>query len=198
MTNSSFSRRSFFMRSAAISSIGVLAPFKLLAFSEADARSMIDDVVVTINDIINSGQTEQKLYQRFEGVLTKYADMPSIARSVLGPVARTTNPSTLDSFQRAFQSYLSEKYGAQFRTFIGGEIAVNSVTKLNSIYDVRCVAKLKGRDPLQISFIVHQKSERFIDLQIEGISLLKSERVEIRSRLDRVGGSVEALSNSLI
>ena len=137
------------------------------------------------------------MYRDFENVLKKYADTTAIARSVLGPSARSASSAELNAFTNAFRTYLSSKYGSRFRQFIGGKIVVNSTHKVNKIFDVRCTSILKGEPPFDISFIVHNASGKFIDLQIEGISLLKSERAEIGALLDKAGGSITKLTANL-
>ncbi|WP_417246346.1 MlaC/ttg2D family ABC transporter substrate-binding protein [Celeribacter sp.] len=188
-----------FTRRTVLGALGaaLILPQSALAFSSAQAESLIDKAVADINAIINSGKSEAAMYVDFEKVLVRYADMPNIARSVLGPPARSASAAQLRSFTKAFQTYVARKYGSRFREFIGGRVEVNSTQKINSIYDVRCTAVLKGEPPFAISFIVHDKAGKFIDLQIEGISLLKSERSEIGAMLDKAGGNIDKLAAAL-
>jgi phospholipid transport system substrate-binding protein len=188
-----------FTRRTVLSALGaaLILPQSALAFSSAQAEALIDKAVADINAIINSGKSESAMYVDFEKVLVRYADMPNIARSVLGPPARSASAAQLRSFTKAFQTYVARKYGSRFREFIGGRVEVNSTQKINSIYDVRCTAVLKGEPPFAISFIVHDKAGKFIDLQIEGISLLKSERSEIGAMLDKAGGNIDKLAAAL-
>lgn len=193
MSNPILSRRSVMTGIAA----ALILPQTALAFSNGQAESLIRSAVKDINAIINSGQSESAMYRSFETVLRKYADTPAIARSVLGPPARSASSAQLSAFTAAFEKYLSRKYGSRFREFIGSEIVVQNSQKVNSIYDVRCSVKLRGESPFDISFIVSDRSGRFIDLMIEGVSLLKSERAEIGSMLDRAGGNIDALTAQL-
>lgn len=172
-------------------------PQSAFAFSKAQADGLIAKLVVELNGIINSGKSETGMYRDFERVLVRYADTPNIARSVLGPPARSASASQIKAFTKAFEGYIARKYGSRFREFIGGRIEVNSSQKINSIYDVRCTAILKGEPPFDMSFIVSERSGKFIDLTIEGISLLKSERAEIGAMLDKVGGNIDALTKKL-
>lgn len=188
-----------FTRRTVLTALGaaLVLPQAALAFSSAQAEALIDKAVADINGIINSGKSEAAMYVDFEKVLVRYADMPNIARSVLGPPARSASPAQLSAFTKSFQTYVARKYGSRFREFIGGKIQVNSTQQINSIYEVRCTAILKGEAPFDISFIVHDKAGKFIDLQIEGISLLKSERSEIGAMLDKAGGSIDKLTAAL-
>ena len=193
---SNLTRRGF-LSFVGASAVAAMLPVPAFAFSDSDAESLITKTVADINAIINSGKSENSMYRDFQKVLITYADTPSIARSVLGPPARSASKGDLNAFTKAFEGYLSRKYGSRFREFIGGRIEVNSTQKVNSIFDVRCTAILKGEPPFAISFIVHERSRKFIDLQIEGISLLKSERAEIGAMLDQAGGSIPALTKQL-
>ncbi|PTQ74830.1 MlaC/ttg2D family ABC transporter substrate-binding protein [Celeribacter persicus] len=188
-----------FTRRTVLTALGaaLVLPRAALAFSASQAEALIGKAVADINTIINSGKSEAAMYVDFERVLVRYADMPNIARSVLGPPARSASSSQLGAFTKAFQTYIARKYGSRFREFIGGRIQVNSTQQVNSIYDVRCTAILQGEAPFAISFIVHDKAGKFIDLQIEGVSLLKSERAEIGAMLDRAGGSIDKLTAAL-
>lgn len=196
MSKTRFSRRHF-LASATVTTGAVLLPLPALAFSTVDAEKLITKTVAEITKIINSGKSEAAMYRDFEGVLNKYADTSSIARSVLGPTARSASKSELNAFTKAFKTYLSRKYGSRFRQFIGGKIVVNKTQKVNKIFDVRCTSILQGEAPFEISFIVHSAAGKFIDLQIEGISLLKSERAEIGAMLDQAGGSISKLTANL-
>ncbi|SDF69294.1 phospholipid transport system substrate-binding protein [Celeribacter baekdonensis] len=196
---SNFARNFGLSRRALLTSMAAVAAFPTagFAFSESQAEALIDKVVGDINAIINSGKSEAAMYVDFERTLVRYADMPNISRSVVGPPARSASAAQMAAFTKAFQTYIARKYGSRFREFIGGKIEVNTTQKVNSIYDVRCTAILKGEPPFAISFIVADKSGKFIDLTIEGISLLKSERAEIGAMLDKVGGSIDKLTASL-
>jgi phospholipid transport system substrate-binding protein len=181
---------------------GLLAGVAVLAFAprafaltDAAARALIDRAVGDINGIINSGRSEATMLRDFERVFSTYADVPTIARSALGPPARTASAAQMRAFNDAFTGYISRKYGKRFREFIGGRIEVKDARALKSFHEVRAVAVLKGQAPFAVSFMVSDRSgsDKFFDLLIEGISLLKSEKAEIGAMLDRRRGNIDAL-----
>jgi phospholipid transport system substrate-binding protein len=176
-----------------------LASNPAFALATAEARSLIDDVVARITSVINSGKSESAMYRDFEVIFNRYADVPTISRSALGPPARSASSQQLNQFSDAFAGYLARKYGKQFRDFIGGEIIVQSARQVKSFQEVQCVAKLRGQSPFSVTFMVSDRSgsDRFFDLLIEGISLLKSERAEIGAMLDKRGGNIDALISDL-
>ena len=162
-------------------------------------RSLIDRVVSEIKRIINSGQSEQAMYRGFESIFDRYADVPTIARSALGPPARSASGAQLAAFGDAFGAYLARKYGARFSEFIGGEIEVRDARELKNFFEVRSTVDLRGQSPFSVSFMVSDRSgaNRFFDIVIEGVSLLKTERVEIGSMLERRGGDIDRLIRDL-
>ena len=95
----------------------------------------------------------------------------------------------------AINTYLARKYGKRVRDFKGSQIKVTDARKVKSFQEVRAVAKLRGQSPFQVSFMVSDRSgrDKFFDLLIEGISLLKAERTEVGAMLDRRRGDVDAL-----
>ena len=191
--NSDLTRRHFMVTSAA--GLAAFAAAPALALSEGEARALIGRAVGDINKAINSGKTGASLYKDFERIFLRYADVPTISRSVLGPPARSASKSQMRNFTKAFTSYLARKYGKRFRDFKGSEIEVTSSRKVKSFQEVRAVAKLRGQSPFQVSFMVSDRSgkDKFFDLLIEGISLLKAERSEVGAVLDKVGGDVNKL-----
>jgi phospholipid transport system substrate-binding protein len=108
---------------------GAMLPRQALALSTAQASSLVDLVAAEITRIINSGQSETSMIRDFERMMGRYADMPTIAQSVLGPPARSASPAQLAAFSDAFKGYMARKYGRRFREFIGGTVSVTTARR---------------------------------------------------------------------
>ncbi|MGC8203038.1 MlaC/ttg2D family ABC transporter substrate-binding protein [Aliiroseovarius sp. PTFE2010] len=172
---------------------GMFAPSTALAFSTAQAEKLIGSAVADITRIINSGKSEAAMLRDFEGIFSRYADVPTISRSVLGPPARAASSGQLSAFARAFQTYISRKYGRRFREFIGATVKVTGSRQVKSFYEVTTVTDLRGEAPFEVTFVVADRSGRFIDIRIEGVSLLKAERGEVGAMLDARRGNLDQL-----
>jgi phospholipid transport system substrate-binding protein len=172
-----------------------LAPMRALALDVNSARALIDKAVGDVNSIINSGKSERAMLGDFERVFAKYADVPVIARSALGPAARQASSGQLSAFTKAFQRYIAVKYGRRFREFIGGRIEVTDARPIKSYFEVVSVAYLQGEAPFDLRWHVSDKSGKnlFFNLIIEGVNMLAAEREEIGALLDRRGGDIDAL-----
>ncbi|MEL7117704.1 MAG: ABC transporter substrate-binding protein [Pseudomonadota bacterium] len=177
----------------------MLSAAPAFALNTTQAKALVNRMVGDINAIINSGRSEAQMIQQFEGIFSTYGDVPTIARSVLGPPARSLSSGELRSFTRAFQGYMARKYGKRFREFIGGQIVVTRAEPWKSHFQVLSTVNLRGKAPFTVVFRVSDRSGRdlFFDMLIEGISLLKTEAVEIGALLEQRRGNVARLTTDL-
>ena len=188
------SRRTF--GAAVVGGLAVLAlPGAALALTVDEAKALIDKAVGDVNSIINSGKSEAAMYPAFEDIFARYADVPTIARSALGVAARSASEAQLSGFAKAYQGYLSRKYGRRFREFIGGRIEVTNAQPYKSYFEVISTATLQGEAPFDLRWWVGDKSgsNRFFNIIIEGVNMLASERTEVGALLDQRGGNLDKL-----
>lgn len=193
--NHSMMSRRRFAAGFALGSVALALPLPSLALTVDDAREMIGKAVAEINTTIASGKSQSAMFVDFERIFSRYADVPTIARSALGVAAKKASAAQMASFTKAFQGYISRKYGSRFREFIGGSIEVTDARPIKSYYEVISVAHLKGQAPFDLRWHVSDKSGRnlFFNIIIEGVNMLASERTEIGAMLDKRGGSIEKL-----
>ncbi|MDT8854566.1 ABC transporter substrate-binding protein [Paracoccaceae bacterium Fryx2] len=184
-----------------IAGAGLLAalPQAALALDVAGARSLIDKALGEVNAAISSGKPATGMYGDFERIFARYADVPVIARSALGVASRSASAAQMTAFTRAYQGYISRKYGRRFGEFIGGRIEVVDAYPVKSFYEVVSVAHLKGQAPFDVRWHVSDKSGKdlFFNIIIEGVNMLASERTEIGAMLDRRRGNLDALIQDL-
>ncbi|MCU0900697.1 MAG: ABC transporter substrate-binding protein [Cypionkella sp.] len=174
-------------------------PLPAAALTVDQARALVGRAIADVNATINSGKSASAMYGDFERIFSRYADVPTIARSALGPAARSASNAQLSAFTRAYQGYIARKYGARFREFIGGEIEVTGARPIKSYFEVISVAKLRGQAPFDLRWHVSDRAGKdlFFNIIIEGVNMLASERTEIGAMLDRRRGNVDALIEDL-
>lgn len=184
---------------AALAGLAATAALPARALTTAEAQQLVQSAVNDINAVIARGGGGAQMFQQFEAIFRRYADLPTIARSALGPEARSASAAQLRAFTDAFAGYIGRKYGRRFNEFVGGEVVVQDARPLQSFYEVRATANLRGQAPFAVSFLVSDRSgaNKFFDLYVEGISLLKSERTEIQALLDARAGDIEQLTADL-
>lgn len=201
MPISSTDRRRLLAAGLAAAAAGTFAawPGSLVAMTQAEARELISSVVGEVHAIINSGRSEAQMLQDFEALFDRHGDIPVIARSVLGPPARTATPAQLSAFTAAFRGYMARKYGRQFRRFIGATAEVTGARQVQSYWEVISTMTLRGEPPFEVRWHVSDRSGQhlFFNLIIEGVNLLAAERQEIGSMLERRGGNLDRMIEDL-
>ncbi|MEM8553345.1 MAG: ABC transporter substrate-binding protein [Pseudomonadota bacterium] len=184
---------------AGLVTLPVLTGGAAQALTDAEAMALVQRMADDITTTINSGKADAAMFRDFERLLERYADMNIIARSSLGPAARSVNGRDFNRYQAAFQTYVSKKYGARFREFIGGELEVRRAREVGRATVVDTRARLRGQSPIAVEFHVSDRSgsAKVFNVVIEGINLLTTERTEITTLLDQQGGSISALTEEL-
>lgn len=198
MLISSIDRRTFITWLAA-AGILTAAGVPAQAMSQAEARTLIGSVMGDVHEIINSGRPEAQMLRDFEALFSRYGDIPVIARSALGPPARSASAAQLNAFTEAFRGYLARKYGGQFRRFIGARADVTGARQVQSHWEVLSTMTMRGEAPFEVRWHVSDRSgqHKFFNLIIEGVNLLAAERQEIGAMLERRGGNIDRLIQDL-
>tara|TARA_X000001036_G_scaffold364438_1_gene348643 strand:- start:890 stop:1492 length:603 start_codon:yes stop_codon:yes gene_type:complete len=169
------------------------------ALTTKQANNLITSLVEDINIIINSNKPPTYMYLDFKTVLTKYGDTKIMAQKVLGIDWRRATVRQRQDFQKAFEHYLSIKYGKRFREFLGGVITVTKSRKVNSVFEVISIVELKNQAPFEVRWLVASKdgTPKMFNLFIEGINVSSSEKTEIGAMLDKRKGNINQLITHL-
>lgn len=175
-------------------------PTFAFGLTEGAAISFINTVMTDVHVIINSGKSEAQMLADFDGFFSKHAEVPLIAKTALGAPGRAASSSQLSAYIRAFQGYISRKYGRQFRDFIGAELNVISSRDLGA-KGVLVTSKvdLPTRPDYDMDWWVIEINGRpkMFDLVIEGISMVSTERTEIGAMLESFGGDIDKMTARL-
>lgn len=176
-----------------------LIPAPARAMTQAQAQALVTEATNAVQAAIASGRSEAQMIRDFEGVFTRFGDVPVIARSVLGPAARSASNSDLAAFTEAFRGYMSRKYGRQFRRFMGATVRVTGARQVQQFWEVTSTVNLRGEAPFEVRWHVSDRSGRplFFNLIIEGVNVLAAERQEIGTMLERRRGNIAQLTEDL-
>ena len=185
--------------------LGLLAAAALLAgparaAATDRATALVDTLSAELTRLMNSGRSGSQLYGEFERLLSRYADMPAVAASVLGPPWRSANQGQRQGFVTAFQSYLARKYGAQFDEYRNARIEVTGAKdagKAGVLVLTRVVRP--GQQAIAVDWQISERSgqARVVNLVIEGVSMLATERAEVGAMLEASRGSVDGVIGQL-
>ena len=126
--------------------------------------------------------------------------MPAVSASVLGPPWRSASQGQKQAFVAAFQSYLSRKYGAQFDEYRNARIEVTGARdggRAGVLVQTRVVRP--GQQAIAVDWQISDRSgqPRVVNLVIEGVSMLATERAEVGAMLEASRGSIDGLVGQL-
>jgi phospholipid transport system substrate-binding protein len=160
------------------------------------AAALVTSLAAEVTKLINSGQSERSLYAGFEGILSRYGDMPAVAGSVLGPPWRSASAAQKQQFVSAFQSYLARRYGGQFREYRNASIVVKGTRDGGRAgVLVQTTVIRPGQQDIAVDWQVSDRSgaPKVVNLVIEGVSMLANERAEIGAMLEASRGNLDTL-----
>ncbi|MBD3624754.1 MAG: ABC transporter substrate-binding protein [Rhodobacteraceae bacterium] len=170
------------------------------ALSTNQASAFIQQVVDQTMGIVNSSASTDQALSQFEQVLARYGDMPVVARAVLGQPWRSASGSQQQAFVQAFQGYLARKYGREFREYRGASMRVSGASDQGDKgILVNTVVDLPGRQPFAVDWQVSDRSgaTKLINLIIEGVSMLTTERSEVRAIYESNRSNLDATIQDL-
>jgi phospholipid transport system substrate-binding protein len=191
MPTNDLTRRAFLAGTAAL-----VAAAPARAASTAEAEALVARLAGELMQLVNSGRGEAQIYAGFEAILARYADMPAVAASVLGPPWRSASAAQKRGFVAAFQHYLARRYGKQFREYRSARIAVTGSRdggKAGVLVGTRVLRP--GQEAIAVDWQISDRSgsARVVNLIIEGVSMLASERAQVGAMLDAQRGSIDGL-----
>ncbi len=193
--NNAFTRRAALGLLAGSATVLAL-PRVALALTAQQATSLVQSLSDEVMAIVNSGRSEAQVLSQFEQIFNRYADVMVIARSVLGAPWRQATNAQKSAFVTAFRGYAARKYGKQFRQFRGATISVNRASDQgNKGVLVQSTVNRPGAAPYAVDWQVSDRSGsgKLINLYIEGISMLSTERSEVQAILSSKRNDIDAL-----
>ena len=104
-------------------------------------------------------------------------------------------------FISVFKTYVSNKYGRQFSEFKGTTLEItksrDTLTKAGVL--VSSIVMVPGNPSLKVVWQVSDGSGslKLVDLRVEGISMLSTERQEFRSKLKKFEGSIDDIIQAI-
>jgi phospholipid transport system substrate-binding protein len=178
--------------------LGAALPARAAATDRAVA--LVETLSAELTRLVNSGRSAGQLYGEFERLLVRYADMPAVSASVLGPPWRGASQGQRQAFVAAFQGYLSRKYGAQFDEYQNARIEVTGAKdagRAGVLVQTRVVRP--GEQAVAVDWQISERGgqARVVNLVIEGVSMLATERAEIGAMLEASRGSIDGLIGQL-
>ena len=136
--------------------------------------------------------------ERFRGLLSEAFDLPFISRFVIGRHWRQATPEQRSDYLTLFRDYVLQTYSARLGGYTGETMAILSEQPAGP-KDVLVSTRIErpSGPPIEAGWLVRTSGEsgRIIDVRVEGVSMLFSQRAEFAAVIQRHGieGLIEVM-----
>lgn len=167
------------------------------AIGKQSARALVRGLVGQILEVIGAEGRGGERESRLMAAIESQTDLSLLARMTMGRYWRRASVRQREAFVDVFGRYLLSSFAARLRHYTGADLGAarerfritgtKSVGKNDVLVRSR-VTPPRGA-PLAVDWRVRAKGDRLfiIDLVVEGVSLLVTQRSEFGSVLERIG-----------
>jgi phospholipid transport system substrate-binding protein len=134
--------------------------------------------------------------KQFRTLLHEGFDMMQMSRFVLGPYWRSASESQRQEFVKLFEDYIVIAYSGRFSQYSGEQFKiVGSRPEGDSALVTSQILRPNGGPPIKVDWRVGKEGAEYkiVDVVVEGVSLLVTQRQEFASVIQRNGGQLDAL-----
>ncbi len=145
-------------------------------------------------EILTAKQTDAAKRERLEALFTKIVDTNWIARFVVGASWRKMSAVQQADYLATYRKFLVKHYTSNFADYTAGTnfkvVRVRPIGSDKMQYLVSVLIVRKGQQPVNLDYRIRQEGENnfhAIDILVEGVSLLATQRSEFASVIQRDG-----------
>ena len=152
-----------------------------------------------VNEVSNIEISDQERYQNFKKLYLASFDNYYISRFVLGRYWKTIDKGIQKQFVDSFNNYIVATYAPKFKGWVGTFKAVDSLYE-NNYYNVKMDILNKDGPSLKMMWKIYlNKNQEFkiLDVNIDGVSMLVTQRAEFLSVIKNHPNGVEGLIDAM-
>ena len=152
-----------------------------------------------VEKVSNTEITEQERYNNFKTLYLSSFDNYYISRFVLGRYWKTIDKGIQKQFVDSFNNYIVATYAPKFKGWEGTFKAVESLFE-NNYYNVKMDILNKDGPTLKMMWKIYiNKNEEFkiLDVNIDGVSMLVTQRAEFLSVIKNHPNGVKGLIDAM-
>jgi phospholipid transport system substrate-binding protein len=160
--------------------------------TQAAAEAMVGDVGNEVLLILqDDAASDAAKFDRLMGALEGPIDLDLVGKLILGRHWRTASDTQRAEYLELFRAYALDFLASKLHVYSGQEFAVTSarvVSKRDALVTTNIIAS--GRPPVQVDWRLRERPDGelvAIDVIVEGVSLIVSQRSEFGSVIERKG-----------
>jgi phospholipid transport system substrate-binding protein len=154
-----------------------------------------------IATLTSPGTAQAERARRFRALLDQYFDVPTIARFVIGRYWRAATEAEQREYMGLFADMLTDMYAGRFAAYEGEQLRVTG-SRTSTEGDIFVASDLARRgqgQPAKVDWILRRDGAGFkiVDVRVEGVSMAITQRDECAAIIQRGGGHVAALLQTM-
>ena len=171
--------------------------------SSLDAKAFIDSVTnEAITTLTGKDLKKDERARLFRALMKKYFSIKGIARFVVGRHLRNASDVEKTQYLKLFEDLMVATYSERFATYSGEQLLVKSAElrgKKDYIVQTSMIKADSGAKPLKVDWRIRERGESFtiIDVMVEGISMIMTQKSEFSSFLKSNNGEFKKLLSEL-
>jgi len=137
--------------------------------------------------------------KRFRNIMLDSFDLNGVGKWVIGRYWRRISKSERAKYLKLFEKFIIATYSKRFRGYTKAKLQINGTTKRKNSAFVSSQINRKGSKPIRIIWRVKLANGKYkiIDIVIEGMSWVQTQRSEFVSVIRNSGGKVSGLMDAL-
>ncbi|MGI9451446.1 MAG: MlaC/ttg2D family ABC transporter substrate-binding protein [Geminicoccaceae bacterium] len=154
----------------------------------AFVRSLGQQAIGVLADKSLSGGDRTRVFRE---LLVGHFDMKSIGRLVMGRHWRRATAAQKEVFEPLFEDYVVATYGSRLDAYEGEQLTIGNARQATDRFTAVSSEIMPQQGPsIDVDWMLHQRDDRWyvIDVIIEGISMVISQRSEFSTVIDQRGG----------
>lgn len=190
--------RRTFLKGALAGAALFVSPIRAAVAADQDPKVFIERLAADAMDVmVAKGMNDQQRTARFRQLFIGSADLPEIAKFVLGRYWRAATPDQQQEFLKLFEDILVLTWSTRFKDYAGG--IQHTVTGVSPDGErgvfVESQVRREKQEPINLQWRLRQPDGGYkvVDLIVEGSSMAITYRSEYASVIQANGGRLDGL-----
>ena len=173
--------------------LSVVRPQAVQAETPSQFIASLGDNAIGV--LVDDALTDGERIRLFRGLMVERFDLPLISRYVLGVQWRRATPEQRDEYSVLFEEFIVQIYSSRLGNYGGQSLLVKSARVARKDTIVRTEASGPRRPLVKVDWRVRGNAGTYkvVDIIIEGMSMVITQRDEFAAVIRRSGGNLEGL-----
>jgi phospholipid transport system substrate-binding protein len=168
----------------------------------ADPASIVTELLANALGMLgDKNLSESNRAEKFRVLLEQYFDVPRIAHFVLGSYWDSASDAERQTFMHLFEQWIVAAYAQGFNAYNGEVLKVTGsrVASENTVIVTSEIVDQAGGSGTKVEWVLRRDNQSFkiVNINVEGVSLVVTEREQIQAVIAHSGGTVSGANDAL-